>query len=61
MGEIGIYLTPEEVARKMKVELITVYRMCRSGKLPAIKFGGVWRINQKKLEALLKTKENVNR
>ncbi|MBI2019056.1 helix-turn-helix domain-containing protein [Candidatus Daviesbacteria bacterium] len=50
------YLTPEEVAKILKVEKITIYRMCRAGKLPAVKFGKVWRISSKKLREVLEEK-----
>ena len=40
------YLTIEEVAEKLKMSTITVYRMARKGQLPAVKFGKVWRIRK---------------
>jgi len=46
------FLTPEEVARVLKVKIITVYRMARNGRIPAVKFGKVWRINAKLLKEL---------
>ena len=47
------YLTPEEVAEMMKVKVITIYRMCRAGKIPAVKFGRMWRINSMLMSQLL--------
>lgn len=46
------YLTIEEVAEKLKVKKVTIYRMARRGQLPAMKFGRVWRINSQKLSEL---------
>lgn len=46
------YLTPEEVAIKLKVAKETVYRMARSGRIPAFKFGKSWRISSKQLGEL---------
>lgn len=46
------YLTIEETSKKLKISKITVYRMARSGRLPAVKFGRSWRISNKKLAEL---------
>lgn len=54
------YLTSEEVAEKLKVKKITIYRMARSGKLPAIKFGKSWRISSVKLAEFLEKETNNN-
>ncbi len=54
------YLTPEQVAEKLKVKKITIYRMARTGKLPAIKFGKSWRINSIKLAEFLEKESNKN-
>lgn len=37
-------LTPEEYATERKVSLRTVYRLLKSGKLPAERVGVQWRI-----------------
>lgn len=54
------YLTPEQVAEKLKVKKITIYRMARSGKIPAIKFGKSWRISSIKLAEFLEKESNKN-
>jgi len=51
------FLTIEEVAERLKVTKVTLYRMARKGKIPAVKFGKSWRINSQLLEELLKGKE----
>ena len=48
-----IFLTIEEVAKMLRVADATVYRMVRSGKLPAIKFGKVWRIKKEELRKII--------
>jgi excisionase family DNA binding protein len=48
------YLTIEEVARKLRVNKATVYRLARKGKIPAFKFGKAWRISSVKLEEIFK-------
>lgn len=44
------FLTLDEVAKKLRVNKMTVYRMAQKGKIPAFKFGKKWRVNTKKLE-----------
>ena len=39
-------LTPEEAAKFLKLSLVTIYKLCNSGELPAIKIGGSWRIKK---------------
>jgi len=46
------FVTAEETAERLRVTLNTVYRWCRSGRLPARKFGGQWRIDSSALEGL---------
>lgn len=48
------YLTPEEVARKLRLHPDTVARLLRQGKLPGYKVAGSWRINTAELEAWIK-------
>ena len=44
------YLTIEEVAKKLRVNKRTVYRLALKGEIPAFKFGKSWRIDSAKLE-----------
>ena len=46
------YLTIEEVAKKLRVNKRTVYRLAAKGEIPAFKFGKSWRISSNKLEKL---------
>ncbi len=43
-------LTPNEVAKVLKLHPFTVTRLAREGKLPAFKVGGVWRIRKDEFE-----------
>lgn len=43
-------LTPNEVAKVLKLHPFTVTRLAREGKLPAFKVGGVWRIKKDEFE-----------
>lgn len=51
------YLTLEQVAKKLQLSKITIYRMVNSKQLPATKIGRSWRISSKKLAALFETKK----
>ena len=46
------YLTIEEVAKRLRVNKLTVYRLAEKGKIPAFKFGKSWRISSIKLEKI---------
>lgn len=52
-----VYLTVEETAKRLKVTPVTIYRMARAGKLPAVKVGKAWRISRNKLNDLFDTKK----
>lgn len=47
--EMEDFMTIEEVSKKMKVSVMTIYRMIKRKELPAFKFGRNWRISSKKL------------
>jgi excisionase family DNA binding protein len=46
-------LTPEQVAERLQVTGRTVYAWLRSGTLPALKLGRLWRIRPEDLETFL--------
>ncbi len=50
------YLTLDEVAEKLRVKKITVYRMARKGQIPAFKFGRAWRVKNSELIGLFESK-----
>jgi len=45
--------TPDEIAEKLKVTRLTVYRWIEKGELKAFKAGKMWRITKKDLELFL--------
>lgn len=49
------YLTVAEVAETMRVSKMTVYRLARSGELPAVRVGRSYRVPQDALDAFLAT------
>ena len=45
--------TPDEIADKLKVTRLTVYRWIEKGELKAFKAGKMWRITREDLETFL--------
>lgn len=57
----GPYLTPIQVAERLQLNVETVYRWLRSGKLPGIRLSRkVWRITEMDLIELLTTRHDNN-
>ena len=50
-------LTVEEVAHRLGVGPVTIYRWCREGRLPGLKLGKVWRVRQGALDEFLRRNE----
>lgn len=46
-------MTVQEVARYLRVHAITVYRMIRQGRLPAIRVGRGWRFKKDEIDLWL--------
>ena len=53
-------LTADQVARYLKVDKFTVYRLVSQKKIPAFKVGSQWRFKRKLLEDWLKKNSNIN-
>ena len=51
------YYKPKEVADKLKINVMTVYKWIREGKLKAVKVGDLWRISENELKNLLGEKD----
>jgi excisionase family DNA binding protein len=49
----GPFVTVAEVASRMRVSKMTVYRLVHSGELPAIRFGRSFRVQQRAVEELI--------
>ena len=44
------YLTPEETAELLKLNVETIYRLLRTGKLVGAKIGDSWRIRRSDID-----------
>jgi len=53
------YLTVEELAKQFGVNVTTVYRLAKQGKLPAFKVGNQWRFSEVRLEEWIANRERV--
>ncbi len=47
------FLTATEAAERMRVSKMTVYRLIRAGKLPAVQIGKAYRVREDDLERYL--------
>jgi excisionase family DNA binding protein len=47
------FLTASEAAERMRVSKMTVYRLIRAGKLPAVQIGKAYRVREDELEGYL--------
>ena len=57
MSEI---MTPKEVAKYLKMSVLTVYKHAKLGTIPGFRVGNSWRFDKKKIdEVLLNTDENT--
>ena len=54
-----ILLTAEQVARYLRVDKFTVYRLVAQKKIPAFKVGNQWRFKQELLDDWLKKNSNL--
>ena len=48
------FLTAEEIAEYLKVDIMTIYRLAKEGKIPASKVGHQWRFNKKEVDVWFK-------
>ena len=51
-------LTPNEIAKILRIHPFTVTRLAREGKIPAFKVGGIWRFREDAFEQWLKRQSN---
>jgi len=54
------FYTPAEVAEKLRVNIMTIYRYIKAGKINAHKLGKDFRIDVKEYERFLKSIETKN-
>jgi excisionase family DNA binding protein len=50
-----IFLTTEEILEYLQVNLRTVYRLIKAGKIPAVRVGRQWRFRKRDIDAWLDT------
>ena len=50
-----VFLTTEEVLEYLHVNLRTVYRLIKAGKIPAVRVGRQWRFRKRDIDAWLET------
>ena len=55
-----IFLTTEEVLEYLQVNLRTVYRLIKAGKIPAVRVGRQWRFRKREIDAWLDTQRPRN-
>ena len=53
------FMTTKEVARYLRVDQYTIYRLITQKKIPAFKIGNQWRFKRSILERWLQSKMNV--
>src|SRR3954452_21492401 len=51
------FLTTEEVLEYLQVNLRTVYRLIKAGKIPAVRVGRQWRFRKRDIDAWLDTQK----
>jgi len=54
-------LTPNEIAKILRIHPFTVTRLAREGKIPAFKVGGIWRFRKDQFEQWIEERTNKNR
>jgi len=59
MKKEGKMLTITEVAKKLNMHYMTIYYWCRDGKLPAVQFDKIYRIDEEDLKKFLEDKKVV--
>ncbi len=48
------FLTAEETAGYLKVDIMTIYRLAKEGEIPASKVGHQWRFNKTEIDGWFK-------
>lgn len=54
MKNIDEFYTAEELAEKLRVNIMTIYRYIKAGKIKAYKFGKEFRVEKNEFELFLK-------
>ena len=54
-----VYLTVEDVAERFHVNVTTVYRLAKRGRLPGFKVGNQWRFSATRLDEWIANREQM--
>lgn len=57
---VSDFLTAEEVAAYLKVDIMTVYRLAKDGRIPASKIGHLWRFKKTEIDEWFKSRHLNN-
>ena len=49
------FIKPKDIAKLLKLNIVTIYEYIRDGRLRAVKFGRKYRVEEKDLEAFIKS------
>ena len=58
MSEI---LTPKEVAKYLKMSVLTVYKHAKQGTIPGFRVGNSWRFDKNRIDEVLLNGDNTDR
>lgn len=57
---ISDFLTADEVAKYLKVDIMTIYRLSKVGRIPAAKIGHLWRFKKTEIDEWFKNGHSNN-
>ena len=55
------FYTPEQIAQLLQVNVVTIHRWLREGKLKSIKLGRLWRVSKENLEEFVHSETKKRR
>lgn len=53
---MNVYLTIQQVMSRLQVSDETIYRYIRTGRLEAVRVGGLWRVTEESLQKFISHK-----
>ncbi len=56
----NVFFTVQEVSDMLRLSVITLYKYIKSGKLPAVEFGGHYRISKPSLDSFIENHQVSN-
>jgi len=57
---VSDFLTAEELANYLKVDIMTIYRLSKEGRIPAAKIGHLWRFKKTEIDEWFKNGHSNN-